>query len=417
VWVADHLTLGTEVAVKFILEDIGAHHPSAVSRFQLEASAAARIKSPHVVQMLDHGFMADGVPFIIMELLEGEQLSARLDRLGWLSLRECSDIVTQLARALSGAHQLGIVHRDIKPDNIFLCDSDDVLFCKLLDFGVAKQTMGEKPAATMPGTLIGTADYMSREQVLSSRNVDTRADLWSLAVVTYEMLIGDLPFAGDTVGAVCVAICNGEYVAPGLQRRELGTEIDDWFAKAFHHDPSQRFQTARELARTLRAALLGDGASIDDELSGDLPLPLLNELAAAPEIVIEAEEDDESLSLEVPVATNLRRATLIAVTAVAMVGLLGAWLVQRPEPPQARSFEPTAPTVPLEAGAASPTDTVGDQEPESAVVSSAVPAHAPTAPGRAAAGDPALTADPATHTHTRAEPARRSEDVREDYGF
>lgn len=138
VWVAEHLALRTEVVVKFMSDALAADAVS-TARFWREAAAAAAVKSPHVVQMLDHGFMADGTAFIVMELLDGEDLNRRLVRDHVVPLPELAVIVSQACKALARAHAAGVIHRDIKPDNIFLCRTDDgEPFIKLLDFGVAK---------------------------------------------------------------------------------------------------------------------------------------------------------------------------------------------------------------------------------------------------------------------------------------
>src|SRR5262249_11256334 len=137
VWVAEHSGLGTQVAVKLILASV-AEDQDFVQRFRCEAMAAAKIKGPHVAQVLDYGVTAGSVPCIVMELLEGEDLRQRMKREGPLNPNEVVAIAFQVAKALGRAHQLGIVHRDIKPDNIFLTDSDGELLVKVLDFGVAK---------------------------------------------------------------------------------------------------------------------------------------------------------------------------------------------------------------------------------------------------------------------------------------
>jgi serine/threonine-protein kinase len=275
VWVAHHLALDTEVAVKFISRKMTGDRPEVLSRFEMEAKATARIKSPHIVQVFDAG-VANDTPYIVMELLEGESLATRLERTGWLSFVQCEQVVSQVARALGRAHDLGVVHRDIKPENIFLCPSEDGIFVKLLDFGVAKATdLGAKPGLTSPGVLVGTPEYMSREQLISSREVDHLADLWALAVLAYEMVTGDVPFTGETVAMICLAICNGEFVPPSELRKGVPAELDAWFGRATHRDASQRFQTARELAVAFRSALLPDEFSIDDELSRETPIDSL----------------------------------------------------------------------------------------------------------------------------------------------
>jgi len=177
IWVADHLTLQTQVAVKFMTAEV-AKNPDGAARFTREASAAAQIKSPHVVQTFDHGLTDEGVPFIVMELLEGEDLSRRIQHDGKMSPEHVAPIVSQVSKALYRAHALGIVHRDIKPENIFLSDVDDELLVKVLDFGIAKRSKEVGFSMTSTGAMVGTPYYMSPEQVMSAKNVDLRSDLW-----------------------------------------------------------------------------------------------------------------------------------------------------------------------------------------------------------------------------------------------
>ena len=249
VWVADHLTLRTQVAVKFISNELASDNHEILARFEQEASVAAQIKSPHVVQTFDQGVMTDGTPYIVMELLDGETMGERLERTGRLSLRQTGQVVGQVARVLRKAHELGIVHRDIKPDNIFLTTMEEGVFCKLLDFGIAKQTQLPKMGGlTNPGVMIGTPEFMSPEQVLSAKDVDYRADMWALAVTAYYALTGHLPFTADVLGALCVALLNAEFVPASELRPELPAEFDAWFAKALHKNPAERFDNAREMA-------------------------------------------------------------------------------------------------------------------------------------------------------------------------
>lgn len=253
VWVAEHQTLRMQVAVKFMAERL-TEDREYVERFAREALASAQIKSPHVVQVFDHG-VADGTPYIVMELLEGEDLRTRLTRTGPLGVREAAQIIVQLARALTKAHAAGIVHRDIKPDNIFLVEHDGEPFIKVLDFGVAKHAAHDTEfAMTGTGAMVGTPHYMSPEQILSARRVDHRADLWSVGVVMYRSLTGAVPFQGETLGAVCVAI-ERAYFTPVTQRRpEISPVLDGWFNRALARDPAHRFQSAKEMAEAFVAA-------------------------------------------------------------------------------------------------------------------------------------------------------------------
>src|SRR3954463_12112457 len=184
VWVAEHLALTTNVAVKLIDPEL-AKKGAARERFRREATAAAQLRSAHVVQILDHGI--DGAqPFIVMELLEGEDLFERIQKRRRLSVTETSKIVTQVARALTRAHAAGIVHRDLKPENVFLVPNEDDEQVKVLDFGVAKVKSGKTTRQTSVGTLIGTPHYMSPEQVKGTNEVDYRTDLWALGIIAFQ---------------------------------------------------------------------------------------------------------------------------------------------------------------------------------------------------------------------------------------
>src|SRR5687767_8426993 len=215
VWKAEHLGLRAPVAVKLIDQSIEML-PEALQRFLREAQAAASLRSPHVVQILDHG-VDEGVPFIVMELLEGESLASRLERVQRLSPAETARIITQVARAVARAHEAGIVHRDLKPDNIYLVRNDEEEIAKVLDFGVAKATthgMGAATGATRTGSVLGTPYYMSPEQAEGAKGVDHRSDLWSLGVIAWECLLGTRPFESETLGGLLLAICPRDMPVP-----------------------------------------------------------------------------------------------------------------------------------------------------------------------------------------------------------
>jgi len=263
VWVADHLALRTQVVVKFMSERLAADATS-VARFTREAAAAAQIKSPHVVQVFDHGVTPQGIPFIVMELLDGNDLAHHLkQRNGFLPPQELASILWQVAKALGKAHERGIVHRDIKPENIFLCDGGSgETFVKLLDFGIAKG--GEVLSnATSTGAVMGTPYYMSPEQMVGAKNVDFRSDLWSLGVVAYQALTGTRPFDGDTYGALAIAIHSAPLVPPTKINPNLPLSLDAWFAKACARDPNERFGSAKELAESFSAAVSGKAPNVE----------------------------------------------------------------------------------------------------------------------------------------------------------
>ncbi|APR85949.1 Putative serine/threonine-protein kinase pknH [Minicystis rosea] len=254
VWAADHLTLHTQVAVKFIADDF-TEDQDALQRFSREATAAAQIKSPHVVQVFDHG-LHEGTPYIVMELLEGEDLAQRIERHGPLSLGEVSAILQQIGKALTLAHAAGIVHRDIKPANAYLTTPGGELLVKLLDFGIAKVTRpGAEPAfrTTQTGQLVGTPCYMSPEQIFSRGSIDSRVDLWALAVLVYEAVLGEVPFVGKTLGDMYLSINSAVFTSPTRVERAFPRALDGWFERAFAKDPKDRFASAKEMVDAFAA--------------------------------------------------------------------------------------------------------------------------------------------------------------------
>jgi serine/threonine-protein kinase len=255
VWIADHLALKTQVAVKFMSSAL-ATDPNMLTRFEREATSAAQIKSPHVVHILDHGVTGDAMPYIVMELLEGEDLSMRLKRTGPLPPEDVATIVLQTCKALGKAHKLGIVHRDVKPSNIFLLDTDGDIFVKVLDFGIAKPGGKETSDVTSTGAIVGTIVYMSPEQLLNAKHVDYRADLWSVAVVAYRAMTGHLPFSDeDGLGSLCLAFEQGSFVPPSEINPRLTPAIDAWFKRAFKRDPAARFPSMKEMVSELFMAI------------------------------------------------------------------------------------------------------------------------------------------------------------------
>ena len=268
VWVAEHLGLHTQVVVKFISDELK-NNADAIARFTREAAAASQVKSPHVVQTLDHGVREDGVPFIVMEHLEGHDLSEEIDQHGKLEKNAVVAIVTQLAKALVRAHERGIVHRDIKPSNVFLCDGGGGdLFVKLLDFGIAKG--GDVPKLdenTRTGSMVGSPHYMSPEQIIGDKNVDFRTDLWSLGVVTFEAMTGIKPFAADTIGGLALKIHHDALPKPSSFDSSLPPAVDEWFVRACARDPKDRFPGAREMSDALSAAFTGRAPSLLPSLS------------------------------------------------------------------------------------------------------------------------------------------------------
>jgi eukaryotic-like serine/threonine-protein kinase len=261
VWQAQHLGLDIPCAVKFIEGEFATMQEAHV-RFEREAKAAAQLRSPHVVQILDHGLW-EGRPYIAMELLEGEDLGKRIQRAGRLHPAELNTVLAQVCRALGKAHTLGIVHRDLKPDNIFLVRDDDREIAKVLDFGIAKSKSSDLVTGsnTRTGAMLGTPYYMSPEQAQGTKAVDSRSDLWSLAVIAYQCITGRLPFESEALGDLLIKIIVSPIPVPS-QVAHVPPGFDAWFARAASRDPSHRFQTAKEFSDSLALAV-GSSALTD----------------------------------------------------------------------------------------------------------------------------------------------------------
>jgi serine/threonine-protein kinase len=255
VWLAEHTGLDAPVAVKFMHPKLVAV-PPARTRFEREAKAAAQIRSPHVVHVYDHG-IDDGVPFIVMEYLEGEDLGQRLRRTEVLAPQAAVRLCTQVARGLHRAHRLGIVHRDLKPGNIFLSKADDDMV-KILDFGIAKETgrpvvSGE---ATTSGTVLGSPHYMSPEQC-RGLPVGPASDLWALGVILFRVITGRRPFEASDVGDLIVRICTDPVPRASEVSPILPAAMDGFFQRALAREAGERFGSAPDLAYAFAAALLG----------------------------------------------------------------------------------------------------------------------------------------------------------------
>lgn len=265
VWRGRHLTLDMPVAIKFM----GAHaegDQESRQRFEREARALGTLRTPNIVQVLDHG-VDNGTPYIVMEFLEGEDLSARLLRKKRLDIAETSRILSQVARGLRRAHEAGVTHRDMKPSNIFLARIDDEEVAKVLDFGVAKLAatgaLGD-PQLTRTGTLLGSPGYMSPEQA-RGKEIDFRSDLWALAVIVFRALTGAKPFAGDSIAELVIKLCIDPRPVPTKFAPDLPPAIDRFFERAFAAAPEDRFQSAPEMAAAF-ATMLGQPAAEQSRL-------------------------------------------------------------------------------------------------------------------------------------------------------
>lgn len=361
VWRGTHLTLGTPVAVKFMSDS----SPEALARFQREAQVAAQIRSSNVVAIHDFG-IEDGLPYIVMELLDGEDLGARLKRVKRLSLADAAQILVPVARGLERAHTAKLVHRDLKPENIFLVREGDDDVPKILDFGIAKALVSETDSldVTRDGDVLGTPYYMSPEQSRASRDVDHRADLWALGVILFRMVTGRRPFVAPTAAALAVQICVEPAPRVNTIVPDLPAELDAFFDRALAKDPAQRFQSARELAQAFAVVAgqslnLGRGPTPSWSGAATGPLGVTNPLARTG-------PTPTGPPIEPPTATNApvtssRRTVAIAAVATVLVVGIGLWsflgqrskTVVKPEPSLAQSTVAAAPPPPALSATAS----------------------------------------------------------------
>ena len=272
VWLASHQGLGEQVAVKLLApgQDTAGFEDALTvgARFRFEAQVAARLsrKTPHIVRVTDYG-QEGARAYLVMELLEGETLEARLARRGRMEPREVSNLVTQIARALEIAHAEGVLHRDLKPANIFLAKREDgEPWVKLLDFGVARPNRPHgalAPFATARGVVVGTPGYMSPEQACGSAVLDVRADLWSLAAIAYEALTGEGPVDGANLEEMFHNLRTGRIVPLRARRPELPVKLGRFFEQAFAARVEDRHASSAELAGAFADAAAGAHAAND----------------------------------------------------------------------------------------------------------------------------------------------------------
>ena len=250
--VAHHEQLDEKVAIKFLLPE-ALKNAEAVGRFAREARAAVKIKSEHVARVIDVGQLENGSPYMVMEYLEGSDLSAMLAERGPMPVEQAVGFILQACEALAEAHVLGIVHRDLKPANLFLANRPSgPPIVKVLDFGISKSAFSTSQAQlTRTSAVMGSPLYMSPEQMQSSKTVDVRSDIWALGVVLYELLTGSAPFQADTFPELIVAIFQGEFPPLRTVRPDIPAAFESTLNRCLVKDPAGRFANVGELAAAL----------------------------------------------------------------------------------------------------------------------------------------------------------------------
>ena len=276
VYRATHVLMDKTVAIKVLHPSLAADD-KIVQRFSREARAASRISHPHALNVTDFGESENGVVFLVMEYLRGRTLKEVIHQDGQLPLARVVEIMRQVTGALAAAHAEGVVHRDLKSDNIMLVDADNGQdWAKVLDFGIAKiqEPVGQDPALTAPNLIIGTPQYMSPEQCSQASELDARSDIYSLGIILYEMLAGHVPFTGDSPTATMMK--HLQEPPPSLleERGDLPPAVSRVVARALAKRPEDRYQTVGELAGALTLAADGkdeSAVSVGAATVGDVP--------------------------------------------------------------------------------------------------------------------------------------------------
>lgn len=268
VFAAQHMLLDKPIAVKILSPELP-HTPTIVERFLTEARAAAKVDCPNVARVMDVGTLKSGLPFIVMERLDGCDLEELLRLEKQLAIGDGVDYVLQALAGLAHAHTLGIIHRDLKPANLFLAHQPDgTAIIKILDFGIAKLDTGNR--MTKAGQAVGSPTYMSPEHIRASDHVDHRTDIWAMGVVLYELLTGEPPIEEDGVGETIAAVLARRAQPARTKRPDIPEGLDAAIMKCLQHDPNERWPDVAAFARAIAPFGTGACAMLPDAIENTL---------------------------------------------------------------------------------------------------------------------------------------------------
>jgi serine/threonine-protein kinase len=352
VLLAHHTELDERVAIKMLLPTSAPLAPDSepVTRFLREARAAIKIRSEHVVRILDVSRLPDGAPVIVMEYLEGSDLARRIDERGPLTVEETIEYVVQACEAIAAAHAIGIIHRDLKPANLFLTRTADGRPCvKVLDFGISK-VAGSGPGGsggvglTSTSTIMGTPCFMSPEQLRSTRDVDARTDIWSLGAILHALLAGSPPYDGESNADVSAKIIRDAPTPLRTVRPEVPEALEAIVLRCLDKDPAARFADVSELARALAAVSVSDAvkASAQRVVRGSIASAPTMASTATPAVTPSGptrtasawgETGRESAKVDAPRSSRKLVGMLAGVAVVAVLTTLGVVRVTRSTPP------------------------------------------------------------------------------------
>jgi serine/threonine-protein kinase len=273
VWRAEDDTLKRSVAIKLLYVRTHRDSQSAIDQFLREARLAASVQHRNVIHTVDFGVTDDHMPFMVMELLQGESLADRMSRSPALRMEEVVHIANLTLRGLAAVHEAGIVHRDLKPQNIFLERDADGLFPKILDFGISRSLGGSESAiATQQGLIVGTPEYMAPEQARGATDIDRRADIYAIGAIVYEGLTGRVPFESESLASLLVKIATTHPVPIRELRPEVPELLSDCIAQAMAQDREQRFADAATFRKALTRAVERSFGTTHQGMTSDGPV-------------------------------------------------------------------------------------------------------------------------------------------------